>query len=234
MGEYVQPQVDTSIKSGSFAFFLAIPCTFGLGSAAVTAFLPDLLKQNFNHERLILAAYAFIVAIVIFSSRRLTTLRTFLHELKHAIVVLLSGNRVRDLKVHSRQGHVSYLMYSDRTRFAPFIMLAPYFFPLLSFPVLGFALVSDNDPQHLVACVLAGLLAADLTCAYKDYHPAQSDLQRISGGWIPVLVFILSVNFMWSSFCVLWLLLGRSGFIFAGQILVDQAELFLKYAQGLL
>jgi hypothetical protein len=122
-------------------------------------------------------------------------------------------------------------MYSDRTRFAPFIMLAPYFFPLLSAPVFGFALFANNDPQHLVALALAFLLAADLTCAYKDYHPAQSDLQRISGGWIPVLLFILGANFMWASFCLLWILRGRQGFLTAGEILVQYASEILSYAK---
>ena len=220
MGEYKQPPVDTSIKLGSFAFFLAIPLAFALGVGFAHTGYQIIARIGVEPQTLTLVLYAFVTSAVFFSLRWLQALRTLIHELKHAVLVLLSGNRLTDIKVRARKGHVSYMMYADKTRFAPFILLAPYFFPMFSLPTFVGALFLGNYYPLAFSIALGLTLGIDLTCNYKEYHPQQSDLQRISGGRLGVLLFILGTNFCWVTATSLWILAGNGGFVLAGQTIL--------------
>jgi len=221
MGEYKQPPVDTSIKLGSFAFFLSIPLTFALGFSFSETTYQVISQIGFEPQTLTLVLYAFVTSAVIFSLRWLQALRTLIHELKHAILVLVSGNKLTDIKVRARKGHVSYMMYADKTRFAPFILLAPYFFSMFSLPTFIAALfIGDIYPLPL-SIALGLTVGIDLTCNYKEYHPQQSDLQRIAGGRIGVLMFILGTNFCWAAASTLWIVAGNAGFILTSQQILN-------------
>src|SRR5690606_25377370 len=90
-------------------------------------------------------------------------LRTLLHEIKHGVVVVMSGNSVRGMTIGKGTGHIDYTIRYDKLHFAPVICLAPYFFPLLSAPVMIAALFLEAQHRELLLFLLGLTLGFD-TC----------------------------------------------------------------------
>lgn len=214
--EYKQPEIDTSQKSGSFAFYIAIPLTIIVSLSSLVT-LVSLLALGIRRPALwLMFVYGFIFSFGVLAGSQLTTLKTLIHELKHAALVLLTGNHLKELKVYRDIGHVSYEMYQERIRFIPFIILAPYFFPLFSLPALICAVLFESHGAALFACILGAALASDVVTAYQDLHPHQTDLQRIFGGVGPTYTFIYAANAMWILFCLIWVIGGNTAYVYAG------------------
>ncbi len=148
---------------------------------------------------------------------KLHKFRTFIHELKHAVVVVLTGNRIYDFRVDKHTGHVKYSLTHDTLKFAPIIAIAPYFLPLFSVPVLVVCLALDQTFCNWLCFLLGFSLTADIILGFQEIHPHQTDIKNSFGGIILVGLFIVSIQIMWTSLCLLWVTAGRSGFIFAGE-----------------
>ncbi len=222
--KYEQPEIDTSKKSGSLAFYIAIPLTIIVSLSSLVTLVSLFKLGIWRPKPWLMFAYGFVFSCGIFGSSGLVTLKTLIHEVKHAIVVLLSGNKLTELKVYKDIGHVSYEMYQARIRFIPFIILAPYCFPLFSLPVLICAMFFEAQSANAFACLLGAALACDLVTAYQDLHPHQSDLQRIFGGTKPTYAFIYGANIMWILLCLIWLVGGTTAYVYAGYHLLRIAE----------
>lgn len=67
--------------------------------------------------------------------KNIEIIKTFTHELTHAITALLTFRRVHSFHAEERQG-VIYTSGSEKTRFL--VTLAPYCFPIYTFPLLIF------------------------------------------------------------------------------------------------
>lgn len=201
-------------KVGNFGFFLAIPSSyiivFILSFAAF--YLLSIYPQN--KEKWSLFLVGAISATSFISTSKLYKLRVFIHELKHAIVVILTGNKLQEMKVGKREGHVTYLMYWNKKHFAPLITLSPYFLPLLSAPVLMLAMYFEKDYPLLFSAILGITLAADLTFGVQDLHPAQTDLSKLFGGFFIAGLFLTGMYLAWSLICILWMIAGRKAFLF--------------------
>lgn len=68
-----------------------------------------------------------------FLKKNIEIIKTFTHELTHAVTALLTFRRIHSFQAEERQG-VIYTSGSERTRFL--VTLAPYCFPIYTFPLL--------------------------------------------------------------------------------------------------
>ncbi|MCB0343506.1 MAG: M50 family metallopeptidase [Bdellovibrionales bacterium] len=222
--KYEQPEIDVSKKSGSLAFYIAIPVTIIISLSTLVTLVSLFSLGIWRPKPWLMFLYGFVFSCGIFTGSGLVTLKTLIHELKHAAVVILTGNKLTELRVYRDIGHVSYEMYRETTRFIPFIILAPYCFPLFSLPALIAALILEAYAPNGFACLLGAALACDLVTAYQDLHPHQSDLQRIFGGVKPTYAFIFGVNLMWFLLCMIWLVGGTTAYVYAGYHLLRMSE----------
>ncbi len=215
-------------KIGSLAFYLAIPCGVFLSTVGIITLLTLVQKDGLSKEIVVVFLISFLSGLIFFASAKLAWFRTFVHELKHAAVVRLSGNKVTDFYFEEESGHVSYQMYADRTHFGPFICLAPYFFPLFSLPVFFICLIFNKHYQFFLIFLLGFTLAIDLVTGYQEFHPRQTDLQRIFGGLFIAFVFIGIFHCAWFLTCLLWIVGGREAFLHAGFAAATLLRLFTE------
>jgi hypothetical protein len=202
------------IRTGSIAFFIAIPSALIISFLGAATLIKLYQIPTSREETHILFCIGFIGASSIFASTKMPTVRTFLHEVKHSIMIHITGGQVTDFQVNKHTGHVAFKMLQDRTHFAPFIALAPYFFPLLSLPILVVCIALGQNFQALSIILLGSALAVDLVLGYQEIHPSQTDLQRIFGGIIPAYLFIGAFHLMWIIICWIWIIGGNKGFLY--------------------
>lgn len=224
-----KPKIDTKKKTGSLAFFTAIPTNFVLGSLCLVAIVALWPSYSFQAQTWVIFALGLLGGISLFAGTSMLRLETFIHELKHAVLVVLSGNRLTDFHVDKGTGHVQYQMHAHKVRFGPFITLAPYFFPLLSLPALIVCMFLVNHNRTLLVFIIGLTLGIDLVTAYKEFHPHQTDLRVIFGGILFAGIFIASANFFWVMFCLLWVLAGNNGFLYLGYTLMRFGEAALHF-----
>ncbi len=205
----------------SIAFFIAIPGNFILGCVCLVSFIFLLDYYIFDEKVWALFATGFIGAIAIVGTSKIPKTRVFIHELKHAIVVVLTGNSLKNFVVKTNTGHVEFEMYRNKVHFASIIALAPYFFPLFSFPMLAACLIFEGSYNLLLALALGLTLATDISMAYTDLHPHQTDLQKVTGGFFAGLLYLAGTHFMWTMICLLWVVAGRNAYIYTGSIAIE-------------
>ena len=95
------------------------------------------------------------------------------HELCHNLFAILTLRKPTGLHVTAGKG--GEFQHTGKTNFL--MILAPYFFPLLSSVMMLISLL--NIQSHSLFLALLGATAAfDLSTALKDLHPRQSDLRK--------------------------------------------------------
>ncbi|MCC6221057.1 MAG: hypothetical protein IT291_07450 [Deltaproteobacteria bacterium] len=215
------------------AFFLAIPSIFILLILSLSALYTMLSNIGIDKKNGSLFCLGFFAGLILLSQSS-KWLRTLLHEVKHAAMIVISGNILTDLQVHEQGGHVMHKTYKDKKHFGPFISLAPYFFPFFSLPTLVAGLVLDTYANTLFASLLGAAVAIDIVSAYRTLSPRQSDIQRIFGGVIFSYFFIFGFNILWILQCLIWIQGGRDGFVILGYKLLDVSELLSQYVREFL
>lgn len=207
-----RPKIDLKKKVGGISFFIAIPLLIIAGGCALLTVLLICSKTN-SLERAPLFFFGFL-CFLLFSFALRGTIGVFLHEIKHALIVLGTGNRLQEIKVQEDTGHVAYRLYTENLHFAPIIVLAPYFWPLFSLPaLLGCLLLEKVVSLDLLSFVLGAALAVDLVSAFQDMGPQQTDFKVIRGGIVSAGLYLAAFHFFWLSFCALWTVGGREGFV---------------------
>lgn len=210
-------KIDLKKRHFSLALLLAIPCSFFLavfGLLVLITILTNYPSQKTTHEPVWgLFACGFLGTSLLTFGLRFAWLETFIHELKHAVIVILSGNRLKAFSVSSTAGHVEYELEADELHLTPFIMLAPYYLPLFSIPTLIACIVFEGELTNYLSLALGITLALDLLTSLKELHPAQSDLKRILGGFLSAGSFIAGVLSLWTVLCLLWVANGREAYI---------------------
>ena len=210
----------------SIAFLIAIPGNFILGGVVFLCFAQLLLQYRFGRSEIwALFASGFISSMVLVGTAKMSRFRVLVHEIKHAVVVVLTGNSLKSIQVKENTGHVKFGIYEHKLHFAPIISLAPYFFPLFSLPVLIVCIALDTNYIQLLSILLGASLATDISMAYTDLHPHQSDLQKVTGGPFFALLYLASAHFLWTSLCLLWLLAGRAAYVYCGYILAEKLQI---------
>lgn len=94
------------------------------------------------------------------------------HELSHNLFVILTFHKPVALHVTSGKGGEFH--YNGRAN--PFMLLAPYFFPLTASVLLLISLF-NIQAQNLYFAILGVAIAFDLSTSLKDIHLKQSDLR---------------------------------------------------------
>lgn len=213
----------------SIAFLIAIPGNFIIGALALIS-IAHLIHISFIKTEIgALFASGFLSALVLVGTAKISRLRVLVHEIKHAVMVILTGNSLKGMQVKSTTGHVEFGMYENRMHFAPIISLAPYFLPLFSLPVLVACILIEASQLRILAMLLGASLATDMSMAYTDLHPHQSDLQKVTGGPFFGLLYLASAHFLWVTICMLWVVGGRSAYVYSALFL---ANVFKQFAGG--
>ena len=157
--------------------------------------------------------YGFISLFFITRATKVSRVRTFIHELKHFLAVILTGNRVTDFSVKKNTGHVSYKITNNTLHLEPFIVLAPYVMPLFSAPALLACLLLQSKLQPLLSLCLGAALGIDASTNFGEVHKHQTDLTTIRGGIPLSVIFIVSSNAAWLILCAVWVWAGRNGYL---------------------
>ena len=207
----------------SLAFLIAIPGNFVLACLCLIAFISLFQYTLIDEKTWAVFATGVIGALAIVGGAKMSRFRVFIHELKHALVVILTGNSLKNFVVGKETGHVNFEMYEDKVHFAPIIALAPYFFPLFSLPVLILCIFLENSHNLILSFFLGASFATDLSMAYTDLHPHQSDLQKIPGGVFAGLLYLAGAHFLWLMITLLWVTAGRDSYIYMGYVVAEIA-----------
>ncbi len=205
-------------KHSSIAFWISIPCTFFIGSTFLITSLTLTSQHFFDHEKWALFLMSLLCGVLLLTLFRLERTRVFLHESKHALMVIVSGGKLRGFEVHRSTGQVTYEISDNHRSAGPIITLAPYCFPMLSLPVMVAALVLQ-DGHHLVFSLLLGFtLGIDLTMCIGEVRPAQSDFKQVQGGFLFAAMYIGGWLYCWSNFCIIWVVGGRDAIWYSGYL----------------
>ena len=134
------------------------------------------------------------------------------HELMHAIAVLLSGGRVRSIKVSSKGGSVA------TTKSNIFIALSPYFFPLytivvaLLWFVIKFVTKSDIDYSFFLFAI-GFTLAFHIVLTIDFLKIRQTDLLHAGYFFSICLIYVINLLMVGLIFSLLFKSMGFMVFL---------------------
>lgn len=147
---------------------------------------------------------------------------TFLHELKHAVVANLSGNRAAGMVVNKHSGEFTYKYTKATAHLNAFISLAPYFFPLLTIPAALAAALLWNSNHLIMLGVIGTAFGADLELNTRDISPVQTDLTDIRGGYAIGVLYAVLANLTVATVLAGWAMGGVAGLQELGILLVER------------
>jgi Peptidase M50B-like len=216
-----KPEVSKAGSLWSVAFFLATIGNFLMFSIAAACLIIIPLRESLSKESLLSFLTGFIFMFLVLVTTKMRKFRTVIHEMKHAILVILTGNKLNKIVANKDDGFVEYQMYEDRLHFAPIISLAPYFFPFFSLPVLISAALVEGQ-SLVLACLFLGMsLSADICLGIGEIHPSQSDFKSIFGGFWLSKFYLVGFYLFWPTIVYLWVRVGNSGLLLAFEFMVD-------------
>ncbi len=202
-------------KHWSIAFWLSIPCSFFVGGICFITSLSLTSQQIFNGEVWSLFLMGLLSSMSLLWLLPLTRTRVFIHELKHALMVMFVGGTLKGMKVRKDQGAVSYEMPEEKAHYGPAIALAPYCLPLFSLIVLAMCLVFETNHRLILGLLLGISLGLDLALSISEVRPVQTDFKTVVGGFLFSAAYIAGWLFLWANLCVLWVVGGRQAFLVA-------------------
>jgi hypothetical protein len=204
---------DSTSRSGSLAFYLSIPANYLLAIFLLGCTFFYVRKFGDSRGAAFLFSHAFLAGAIISSQFEALRFRTFIHELKHAVMVIFTGNRLKGFRAGAGEGEVTYALYEDSLHLKPFIKLAPYYFPLFSLPAFIAAVFFEDPARSSFVYALGFLFGVDLSMGYREIHCIQSDLKRVYGGFLATRSFIFGSYLCWFSLIFFWAIGGRAGYV---------------------
>jgi hypothetical protein len=122
-----------------------------------------------------------------------------IHEFKHKLVASLVGNRIKDLEIDHRKGHVTYEFTRTTAKYNALISLAPYWIPLFTIPsvALPYLFFGLKVPPiiHLSHVLIVGCAwGGDMRLNLQDISPHQTDFSRLGGGFTIGVVYVTLIN----------------------------------------
>ncbi len=218
-----QQQLSRS-RVGNLGFLIAIPGVLLLTALSSAICILALSQRPVTANHWMFFGGGLLASIALSLTFTVSRLRTFLHEVKHGVLVVFSGNSIKGITIGKNSGHIDYTMRYDKLHFAPIICLAPYFFPLLSAPVLITGLFLDLQHRDLLLFLLGLGLGFDTATAFYDLHPNQTDLKRIIGGFFIASIFIAAAHIFWITACLTWAHAGTQGYLAATTIIYQKVS----------
>jgi hypothetical protein len=217
-------ELDFKRRLGSLAFYFAIPTAFVLTILITSQLVAFLRVHSIDPGRPILFSHAALAGILLSATLLSQRMKTLIHELKHAALVILTGNILKEISVRSNGGHVTYQTYKSRLHLEPFVAMAPYFFPLFSLPVFIAALFLERLYPTALLYSLGFFYGIDLATGYMEISSHQSDLRRIYGGFLATRLFLLVVHLLYFASIAYWTLSGITGIVVVIDNLSTAAE----------
>jgi hypothetical protein len=208
-------------KVGNLGFLLAVPSIFILALLSLIIVISLIKTYGLNTSYWALFSMGFCSTLLMLRTIKAQRFRTLVHELKHAVVVILTGNSVTNIRIGRDTGHVNYMMRLDKMHFGPIIVLAPYFLPLFSFPCLMLAIIFEPEYRLAASFILGLTFGSDIATGFEELHPHQTDLKKIFGGFLVAGSFIAGAHLLWTCLCLIWVAAGRSGYLLAWDIIVS-------------
>jgi len=209
----------------SFGFFLATLSNLMLCPLVYMLLLVSPERKVLATQVLTAYGFGLVAAGLIVSTSKISRLRTIIHELKHAVLVVLTGNKLNNFVADKHEGYVEYKMYENKLHFAPLIKLAPYFFPLFSLPMIIAFMVLDSFFPVQCAVLLGIALASDICFGVEEIHPFQTDFKKLFGGFIISKIYLVGFYLLWPAVLTLWVRSGPEGILDGSAIL---AEIILR------
>lgn len=112
---------------------------------------------------------------------------TLEHELTHALVAILTLNRVTGLNATHNGGVMQFQGFGNWL-----ITLAPYFIPTLSLVVLGLMNLAKATYYPMLFAVMGFSMAYHLQSTWHELHDQQPDLKQ--AGWLFCWLFLPAAN----------------------------------------
>src|SRR5579862_5493118 len=112
---------DTKSRFGSFAFYFSIPAALLISAFLLTEAFLYMQFKAVERESLTLFLHAFLAGTIITAQFSAERFRTFVHEMKHAVVATLTGNKIKEIHVGRGEGHVTYEIKKANIHFEPFV-----------------------------------------------------------------------------------------------------------------
>jgi len=149
-------------------------------------------------------------ALGLFLSKLLLTRSkgVYFHELRHALISSLVGNKAVKMKVERKIGSFEYKYSKESEKYNAFIALAPYTLPLFTFLCV---IISWFVPQYFIIILALGL-GFDCEQWWRDLGPHQTDINTISGGVFVGMLFVVMFELI-IIFLVTLLILNGSLFL---------------------
>ncbi len=194
----------TQGKVGGIAFFMSLSMLLFLGSYNLLV-LPGLWDNESSNNFWRFFCGGLIGAAV--ASLTITGhTHVLLHELKHALVSNLVGNKWKGMKVKKDTGHFQYSYTKATSEYNAFISLAPYFLPLFTLPLLILSLAVWWKNHQIVVLITGIGYGIDLILNTRDLSPIQTDLTEITGGFSVAILYVLGMNLTISTILIAWVL----------------------------
>ena len=132
-------------------------------------------------------------------------LSTLEHELTHALFALLTLHKVRMVKTTHYSG--GYMLYTGEGNWL--ILIAPYFFPTMSFILMALFIIFGDGVPNGAAEIFGASVSYHLTSTWKETHLGQSDLTKV--GRVFALMVLPGANLFVYSLLFSFVLSGTSG-----------------------
>lgn len=103
-------------------------------------------------------------------------IKTFSHELNHAVVCCIFFKKVTTFNVRERSGEIYHIVGGGII--TPFISLAPYCFPFLVYVLLMIRVCLASDMVWIFDIIIGFVLAFYIHCFKDDTRRNQTDINR--------------------------------------------------------
>ncbi len=199
---------ETKETPGGPLFYISMIALLIIGTSN-TLYLFD-LWDDAARERAYNFVFGIICGIAFASLFIRNHLSVLVHELKHAVISGLAGNRFKGLKIGRESGHFKYAYSKESAHHNATISLAPYWLPIFTFPLFFFG-YNDFVPFDSLVILVGIGYGADLCCGIRDIAPHQTDLTEIRGGFWISIFYLLLMHIVIFTFIVAWVYQGSLG-----------------------
>ena len=115
-------------------------------------------------------------------------LSTLEHELTHGLFAVLTLHDILEIKTsYVSGGHITYTGGGNWL-----ISIAPYFFPTISFAIMGILALLDSGAHPWLNLLLGLSVSYHITSTWKETHWGQSDIKEV--GYLYSFLFLPSAN----------------------------------------
>lgn len=158
----------------------------------------DLAHWWGNHKRSYYPWYLwFTVGTVVFPlmnrflKKNIEMIKTFTHELTHVVAALLTFRKVHSFHAEEKTGKITS-SGNDKVRFM--VSLAPYCFPIYTFPLLMLRCLVTSTSLLPIIDVLIGFTAGlHIVCFKEQTGDFQSDITNFPRGFSYTYIFAIWV-----------------------------------------